>query len=117
MIDDEPLARYTIREALETAGHVVVEAENGNAGLGLYEVVEFDLTITDILMPDKDGVQTIKDFRLIRPGAKIIAITGGNRMRSEARLNLARSSGADGILSKPFSDDELITCVDGCLAE
>lgn len=116
VIDDEPLARYTIREALETEGHSVVEAENGSEGLDLYESQWFDLTITDILMPEKDGVQTIREFKSFRAEGKIIAITGGGMLRSGGRLSLAKAKGADGILAKPFSDDELITCVDACLS-
>ena len=81
VIDDEPLARYTIREVLESAGHSVVEAENGSKGLDIYEFQNVDLTITDILMPEKDGVQTIQEFKSLRADGKIIAIAGGSVMR------------------------------------
>ena len=115
VIDDEALVRYTIREMLESAGHSVVEAENGRAGLGIYEFQNIDLTITDILMPEKDGVQTIQEFKSLRSGGKIIAIAGGSVMRREGRLGLASKMGADNILAKPFSAEELIETVNDCL--
>ena len=115
VIDDEALVRYTIREMLESAGHSVVEAENGRAGLGIYEFQNIYLTITDILMPEKDGVQTIQEFKSLRSGGKIIAIAGGSVMRREGRLGLASKMGADNILAKPFSAEELIETVNDCL--
>ena len=116
VIDDEPLARYTMRYALENSGHSVVEAENGRQGLDLYESEWFDLTITDILMPEKDGIQTIQEFKWFRADGKIIAVTGGGMLRAGGRLNLAENTGADSILEKPFTDDQLIKCVDACLS-
>lgn len=116
VIDDEPLARYTIREVLESAGHSVVEAENGREGVDLYQFENFDLTITDILMPEKDGVQTIRELKSRRADGKIIAIAGGTIMRREGRLVLASKMGADSILAKPFSDEELMSSVNECLS-
>ena len=116
VIDDEPLARYTIREALESGGHSVAEAENGREGLQLFALQPFDLIVTDILMPEMDGVQTIQELRLLSRVAKVVAITGGGTLRSKGRLDLASKSGADGILTKPFSDEELMSCVNECLS-
>ena len=116
VIDDEPLARYAIREVLESAGHSVVEAENGREGVDLYQFENFDLTITDILMPEKDGVQTIRELKSRRADGKIIAIAGGTIMRREGRLVLASKMGADSILAKPFSDEELMSSVKECLS-
>ena len=115
VIDDEPLVRYSIREMLESAGHSVVEAENGREGLDIYENQNIDLTITDILMPEKDGVQTIQELKSRRADGKIIAIAGGSVMRREGRLGHASKIGADSILAKPFSAEELIETVDCCL--
>ena len=117
VIDDEPLARYTIREALENSGHSVAEAENGREGLQLFALQSFDLIITDILMPEMDGVQTIQELRLLNRIAKVIAITGGGSVRSEGRLALATRTGASSVLTKPFSDEELMSSVNACLAE
>ena len=116
VVDDEPLARYAIRSALEIAGHSVVEAENGREGFGFYESQWFDLTVTDILMPEQDGIQTIQEFKSFRAAGKIIAITGGGVLRAGGRLNLAENVGADRTLAKPFTDDQLIECVDACLS-
>ena len=116
VIDDEPLARYTIREALENSGHHVAEAENGREGLQLFALQPFDVIVTDILMPEMDGVQTIQELRLLSRVAKVVAITGGGTLRSEGRLDLATKTGADRVLTKPVSDEDLISCVDACLA-
>lgn len=117
VIDDEPLARYTIREALENGGHSVAEAENGREGLQVFALQPFDLIITDILMPEMDGVQTIQELRLLSSVSKVIAMTGGGMMRRKGRLNLAAKTGADKVLAKPFSDEDLISSVNACLSE
>jgi CheY-like chemotaxis protein len=70
VIDDEKLVLYTLRGALESAGHTVVEAENGVQGLARREEQHFDLVVTDILMPEKDGVETIRELRQLIPSKK-----------------------------------------------
>ena len=66
-------------------------------------------------MPKKDGVETIREIKSLRAEGKIIAITGGGTMRAEGRLNLAKNMGADDVLAKPFSDEDLMACVNACL--
>ena len=106
--DDEELARFTIREILEAEGHTVVEAKNGVEAIALFNKHPTDLIITDIIMPDKEGIETIIELKRDHPEVKIIAISGGGRTRNLDFLDLAKRYGADVILAKPFSEDELL---------
>ncbi|MCH8237326.1 MAG: response regulator [Proteobacteria bacterium] len=76
----------------------------------------FDLVITDIIMPEKEGVETIVELKQLHPSLKIIAISGGGRTRNMDFLKLAKQFGADSILAKPFSEDELMEHVNACLS-
>ena len=79
IIDDEEKFRKMLRQMLERAGHEVVEAPDGKEGVKLYREKLTDLIITDIFMPEKEGIQTIKELKRDFPEAKIIAISGGGR--------------------------------------
>jgi len=116
VVDDEELARFCVRDVLETAGHEVQEAENGVKALAAQKEQSFDLVVTDIIMPEKEGVETILEMRKLYPDIKIVAISGGGRTRNMDFLKLAKQFGADRILAKPFSDDELMEQVDACLS-
>ena len=116
VVDDEELARFTIRDILESAGHQVEEAENGVEALASQSAGPFDLIITDIIMPEKEGVETIIELKKLHPSLKIIAISGGGRTRNLDFLKLAKEFGADSILAKPFSEDELMEHVNACLS-
>ncbi|NIQ94592.1 MAG: response regulator [Desulfuromonadales bacterium] len=107
IVDDEDLVRTTLRQALETADHEVLEAANGKEALEVLENHGLDLVIADIVMPVKEGVETIVELRQRRPDLKIIAISGGGRTGNLDYLELARKFGADKTLSKPFEIDEI----------
>jgi DNA-binding response OmpR family regulator len=115
VIDDQELVRASIRITLEAAGHEVDEAEDGEVGVKLQEERLFDVVITDILMPVKEGIETIVDLRRNYEDLKIIAISGGSRSKTMDYLKAATSLGADKVLSKPFSNEELLSCVNECL--
>jgi YesN/AraC family two-component response regulator len=115
VIDDEDLVRHTLREMLESAGHRVSEAENGNEGLRRFTEAPADLVITDIIMPEKEGVETIQILLRQHPGLKVIAISGGGRTGNFDYLALAKKLGANRILKKPFRKSELLEAVDACL--
>lgn len=116
IIDDEELARFTIREILEGAGYSVDEAENGNIGIERQKASPFDLIITDIIMPEKEGVETIIDLKNDFPDLKIIAISGGGRTRNLDFLKLSQQFGAEKVLAKPFTEGQLLEAVDQVLA-
>ncbi len=116
IIDDEPLARDTVRMILEEEGHEIVEAANGNEGIETDNAQPADLILTDLIMPAKDGIETILYFREARPDVKIIAISGGGRLRAEEPLELAKKLGVPHVILKPFGPGELIQAVRKCLA-
>jgi len=111
IVDDEEITRFTLREILEVSGYSVTEARNGKECIDLQKISPFDLIITDILMPEKDGIETIIHLKRDYPGIKIVAISGGGNMDINEALKFAQEFGADRILAKPFSDEQLIEVV------
>ena len=116
VIDDEPLVRELIRMTLEGAGHKITEAENGRVATALLHDREFDLVITDIMMPEKEGIETMREIRQRSPRTRIVAISGGGRINGSDYLSLARKLGADEVLSKPFRTMQLLELVNRLLA-
>ena len=92
------------------------DTENGVEALASQSAGPFDLIITDIIMPEKEGVETIIELKKLHPSPKNIAISGGGRTRNLDFLKLAEEFGADSVLAKPFSEDELMEHVNACLA-
>jgi CheY-like chemotaxis protein len=116
IIDDSPDVRLTLRTALESVGHAVTEAADGIEGIKRFSAEPSQLVITDILMPNKEGLETIRDLRKINQDLKIVAISGGSRANAVDFLNYAKSLGADMTLRKPIRMDDLYSAVDRCLA-
>lgn len=102
VIDDEPGIRTLLRHALEREGHQVLEAENGRKGMRALRDAAVDVVITDIIMPEQEGFETIFELRRTRPDLKIIAISGGGRRLGLDVLPMAARLGADRTLAKPF---------------
>ena len=94
VIEDEPQMRKMLKQMLEEKGCDVVEASDGNEGIKLYRANPFDLIVTDIIMPEKEGIETIMELKKDFPYVKIIAISGGGRIEPESYLNLAKQLGA-----------------------
>jgi CheY-like chemotaxis protein len=118
IIDDEADIRGLYRRLLEAAGHEVIEAPDGDVGVKLYRKGRTDLIITDIIMPEKEGIQTIMELRRDFPQVKIIAISGGGTaMASATCLHLAKGLGAARTLAKPFSKQELLDSVEEVLEQ
>lgn len=109
VIDDEQQVRTLLRQALTGAGYEVVEAKNGREGLKRYRKAPTDLVITDILMPDEDGLEATLELTREYPDAKVIAITGGSGDRNF--LDVAKLFGARKTLTKPFELDHLLEAV------
>ena len=114
--DDEPL-RDTLRKTFVRAGYEVDDAPNGTAALQAYRRQRSDVVITDIVMPVKEGLETISELRRLAPDAKIIAISGGAIGSADDYLVMARHLGASRILAKPFSGDEILAMVADVLAQ
>lgn len=108
VIDDEELVRLTIRQALKKVGHEIVEADNGIVGLTLFEEGGFDLVFCDIIMPKKEGIQTIMDIRKIDREVPVVAMSGGGRTKNTDFLDAASSLGANRTMPKPFDRAQLL---------
>src|SRR3989442_12400990 len=117
IIDDEAPVRDLLRQMLEKEGYEVVEAREGDIGIRLFCENPADLIITDILMPEKEGIETILELRKVFPQVKIIAISGGGRMRNLDGLPVAKAFGAVCTLAKPFERKELLEAVRAVLAQ
>ena len=112
VIDDEELIRTLISRILTRDGHEVDEAENGEVGLQLIELHQYDLVITDIIMPAVDGIGVILSLKEKHPQIRIIAITGGPAKNDRVYLlNVCKMMKVDLVLPKPFEVDELRTAV------
>src|SRR5882762_4645380 len=96
VIDDDHLVRYALSKILLGAGYAVVTASDGRRGMAVLRAEHPDVVITDIIMPEQEGIDTIIQIRRERPGVKIIAISGGGRIRNIDFLEMAQSLGADG---------------------
>lgn len=107
IIDDEESVRFTLTKALKAAHHEIHQASDGNKALEILTEQEIDLVVTDILMPNREGLETIGAIRMNWPTVKIIAISGGGRIRSLEFLKVAERFGANETLRKPFSMSEL----------
>ena len=107
LVDDDDLSRGTIHQMLERAGHRVVSTPNGSEALDLFRADRPDLVITDLIMPDTDGLELIQELRKADTQVRILAISGGGRVNANEYLTVARKFGAAGILAKPFSNQEL----------
>jgi DNA-binding NtrC family response regulator len=116
VIDDDVIVRETIVQILEDGGHQVVSAEDGKRGMTAFRAERPDLIITDIIMPEQEGIQTITEIRGAQPNAKIIAISGGGRIGNTDFLKIARHLGAFDAIAKPFDPDDLLSRVARCLA-
>ena len=115
VIDDEPLVLKTVKAFLEHAGHHVVEACDGRTGVDLFAQESFDLVIADILMPGREGIETIAILRGLKPAAKILAMSGGGRTGSIEFLSFAAKDGAGATIKKPFSRSEFMEKVSSLL--
>jgi CheY-like chemotaxis protein len=103
MIEDDEGVRQSLRMGLEKLGHSVIEASEGQEGLTLFARKGADLVLTDLIMPGKEGLETIQEFRQKYPHVKIIAMSGGARVGAQDYLKVARQFGACCVLTKPFS--------------
>jgi CheY-like chemotaxis protein len=116
VIDDDAAIRRLIIRILKNARHEVVEAVNGLDGIKKFQAQKPDLVITDIVMPDQEGVQTIMDIRNAGSKIGVIAMSGGGFGNAHEYLEIAKELGADAILPKPFRAEQLLALVEQWLA-
>jgi len=111
IIDDESSIRKFLRKLIEKGNYQVIEAENGNQGIEAYKKNRPDLIITDLIMPEKDGLETIEEIKILNPDVKIIGISGGGTLDPEIYLNLASKLGVDRTFAKPIDNDILLSTI------
>ena len=117
VIDDDEQVRELLAEILAQAGYHITEAVNGEVGLKLFRAQPADLVITDLIMPEKEGMETILALRKEFPKVRIIAVSGGGRSTTLDYLPIAKSLGARRTLAKPFTRQEILDAVRDTLAE
>lgn len=111
LVDDDEHFRTMLCEALTGEGYQVLEASNGQKAIELYAGQPTDLVITDLVMPEKEGLEMIVEIKRFHAGVKIIAISGGGRGNSQDYLKIAKAFGAQRVLAKPFSHCELLEAI------
>jgi DNA-binding NtrC family response regulator len=114
VIDDEEIVRISCKKCLNPEGYDVNVAENGLEGLRLAEANHYDLILTDLKMPDMDGMEFLGKIKEMQPAAKVIMITGYSTVEHAVK---AIRLGAHNYIEKPFTPDTLITAVKEALSD
>jgi CheY-like chemotaxis protein len=116
LIEDDANVRLALKQALQRAGHEVAEARDGRDGVERYSAQPADLVVTDLVMPNQEGIETIEQLRRLTPSLPIVAISGGGRTGNRDVLALAAKVGASRTMAKPFRPRELVQVIAGLLA-
>jgi len=117
LIDDDEQVLDMLYESLTREGYDVLRASNGEQGLRLYRQKPVDLIITDIIMPEKEGIETIIELRRDFPDVKIIAMSGGGRIGTKDYLHLAKIFGVQRTFTKPVAREQLLDAIKALLKE
>lgn len=113
VIEDEAELRKVLEKALQSAGHTVTTAPDGYEGMKSYRASPSDVVVTDLFMPNQDGIETMISLKREFPDAKIVAISGN--ISAGAMLSVAKRLGALTVLEKPFAIDALLAAVNKAL--
>jgi len=115
IVEDDKELREMLKLSLSRRNFTVFEADNGKSAIAHFKPTITDLVVTDLIMPEEDGLKVVIKLRELKPTIKIIAISGGGKVGPGSYLNLAKALGADAIFSKPFSISDLITKIEQLL--
>ncbi len=113
VVEDDAQVAKLFRDTLIKAGYSTIVAANGNEAIAAIGQQSFDLIITDIFMPEKDGLELIREVMAHNPQIKVIAVSGGGKTRAPLYLEMAKKLGACRTLDKPFELKELLKTVEG----
>ena len=116
IVDDDELTRKAFRRIFERAGYTVLEASDGNEAIRQYDSHNPDLVVTDLIMPEKEGLETLFEIKQKDNDAKIIAISGGGRIGPENYLDVAKKLGAIAAFKKPVNTEILMNVIKAALA-
>ncbi len=108
LVEDDALARYSINRVLTTAGYEVEEASDGVQALRKFKIMRPDLVITDIVMPEQDGIGLINALIAIDKNVRVLAISGGGERMGMDYLEMAQVLGARASIAKPFRNEILL---------
>lgn len=111
IVDDDPGIRNMLKTAFINENYDVLLAQDGKTALEIFRSENVDVVITDIIMPEMEGIETIRELRKIKPDARIIAFSGGGSFSPDSYLNIAASMGAQYTFQKPISIKELSKAV------
>lgn len=117
VVDDDPAVCATLEHILGRAGNTVRSTASASEALALARDDQFDLLISDLVMPEEDGIELIRKFKNLFPRLPIVAMSGGARLGTPDTLNSAQAAGADALLGKPFSPASLKTTIEAALAK
>jgi len=112
VVDDEPGIRELLGMILESAGHTVIAAVDGIEAPKIMASRQIDIVITDLLMPERDGIEFITEIRQKYPNVKIVAMSGGGHIARDSYLRIAKNFGAHCLLEKPFSQAGVMKAID-----
>jgi len=108
IVEDDADLRELLKDALEKRKYTVVTACNGREAVSKFRPSVIDLVVTDLLMPEEDGLMVIMKIRELKPSVRMIAISGGGKAGPGSYLLMASKLGADHVFSKPFLPSELV---------
>jgi CheY-like chemotaxis protein len=111
VVDDDALVQTALKAVLERGGYQVVQAADGNACLAQLQQNKVDLVLLDILMPDKEGIETLIEMKRDYPALHVIAMSGGGRRSKSDFLAIAKKFGADATINKGFGASEILELV------
>jgi len=116
VVDDEEPIRSLVRKILTKDGHDVMEAENGQIACDMFSSADIDLIVTDLVMPEKNGIEMIMEIKRLNPNVKVIAISGGIGFSGQIDLlSVASLLGAKHIIKKPFGVEDIRNAVNDML--
>lgn len=117
VVDDDDSILRLISEIMKKEGYQVLQAEDGEEAFALFQRQPCDLMITDLLMPNKEGLELIQELRGLKPSLKIIAYSGGGQLEPDDYLDFAKGIGADRVFRKPIAIFDLTEAVAQLLSE
>jgi len=117
LIEDEAMIRETLNRILQKLGHEVVTCSDGAQGLIEITKNSYDIVLTDIIMPEVEGIEILQTVKKVSPTTKVIAMSGGGRVGNTDFLEIASSLGADAIIYKPVTKTDFMEALNKCLSE
>ena len=115
VIDDDKFVRASIRAVLESAGHIVADVGDADEGIAMQRANPFDVVIVDLVMPRKEGLETIRELKTGYPELPVVAISGGGDIVRKNFVQTATAFGANETLEKPFGGDELLSALNNAV--